>query len=188
MDLIAEPIKRVGSFTRTRPPAKYLSKDAIASLKGMAQQSVEVTFSKRVGRLRGLATLARRANGSTPWRWNSDHFASGRRCRRSHPVGTQLWRRRMDQCAAISAAEGQGDSRTGRQSLRLAAFHYENKSATFFADINFANVVYRGPGITPEGASAKGIDEAVAAPAPKISVDTFRYPLTAQCARPERSR
>jgi hypothetical protein len=31
------------------------------------------------------------------------------------------------------------------------------RSVSFFADVNFANVVYRGPCIVPCGASAKGI-------------------------------
>lgn len=53
MDLIKGPIRRVGTFTRKPPPAKYISKDAIGFFKGdSAPQTVEVTFSK------ALATTA----------------------------------------------------------------------------------------------------------------------------------
>jgi predicted DNA-binding transcriptional regulator YafY len=50
MDLIAEPIRRTGRFTRTRPPAKYVSIDAIGFFQGDGPpQAVDVTFSKAVG-------------------------------------------------------------------------------------------------------------------------------------------
>ncbi len=46
MDLIEGKIRRVGTFARKAPPAKYLSNDAIGFLKGDGQsQTVEVTFS-----------------------------------------------------------------------------------------------------------------------------------------------
>jgi predicted DNA-binding transcriptional regulator YafY len=47
MDLIEGPIRRVGSFTRKVPPAKYLSNDAIGFFKGDGEpHCVDVTFSK----------------------------------------------------------------------------------------------------------------------------------------------
>ena len=53
MDLIERPIRRVGSFTRKLPPAKYLSSDTIGFFKGDGEpQTVDVTFSK------GLAASA----------------------------------------------------------------------------------------------------------------------------------
>jgi predicted DNA-binding transcriptional regulator YafY len=50
MDLIVGPVTRAGTFTRTKPPARYLSTDAIGFFKGDGPlQTVDVTFSKTVG-------------------------------------------------------------------------------------------------------------------------------------------
>ena len=49
IDLIEGPIRRTGTFTRTEPPAKYLSTDTIGFFKGDGEpQTVEVTFSKEL--------------------------------------------------------------------------------------------------------------------------------------------
>lgn len=49
MDLIEEPIRRVGTFTRTTPPTKYMRDDAVGFFKGDGpSQHVEVTFSKEL--------------------------------------------------------------------------------------------------------------------------------------------
>jgi predicted DNA-binding transcriptional regulator YafY len=49
MDVIAGPIKRAGTFTRTPAPARYLSTDAIGFFKGDGPlQTIDVTFSKAV--------------------------------------------------------------------------------------------------------------------------------------------
>ncbi len=49
MDVIEGPIRRVGTFTRKAPPAKYVSGDTIGFFKGDgAPQTVEVTFSKEL--------------------------------------------------------------------------------------------------------------------------------------------
>ena len=49
MDLIAEPIRRCGTFQRAAAPAKYLSADTIGFFKGDGpEQRVEVTLSQAV--------------------------------------------------------------------------------------------------------------------------------------------
>ena len=51
MDVIAEPVVRAGTFTRTPAPARYLSTDAIGFFKGDGpSQSIDVTFSKAVAK------------------------------------------------------------------------------------------------------------------------------------------
>lgn len=69
MDLIEAPIRRVGTFKRTSPPAKYVADDAIGFFKGDGPpQRVEITFSKDLA----MAAASRKWQRSQKVRENRD--------------------------------------------------------------------------------------------------------------------
>jgi predicted DNA-binding transcriptional regulator YafY len=72
MDLIGN-VKRAGTFARTRPPARYLSTDAIGFFKGDGpQQTIDVTFSKAVA----PAAVSRQWQSEQRVRRNADGTAT----------------------------------------------------------------------------------------------------------------
>ena len=88
MDLIEAPIRRVGTFKRTSPPAKYVADDAIGFFKGDGPpQRVEITFRKILrrqpprasgnGHKRCARTAMVRLRSVSPWMTQPKLSASG---------------------------------------------------------------------------------------------------------------
>jgi len=73
IDVIEGPIRRIGTFTRKAPPAKYVSGDTIGFFKGDGEpQTVEVTFSAQLA----PSAVSRRWQQAQNVRKNADGSAT----------------------------------------------------------------------------------------------------------------